>query len=61
MEFLVSSNLNILKCGNEPTSVIRNRKEVIVLTLGTNKIADLVSNWHVSVFVRPQIHMLSNR
>jgi hypothetical protein len=28
--------------------VIRNRKEVIVLTLGTNRIGNLVSNWHVS-------------
>jgi hypothetical protein len=48
MEFLVSSNLNILNCGNEPTFVVRNRKEVIDLTLRTNKIGDLVSNWHVS-------------
>jgi hypothetical protein len=48
MEFLVSSNLNILNRGNEPTFVVRNWKEVVVLTLGTNKIGDLVSNWHVS-------------
>jgi hypothetical protein len=48
MEFLVSSNLNILNCSNEPTFVVRNRKEVIDLTLGTNKTGDLVSNWHVS-------------
>jgi hypothetical protein len=47
-EFLVSSNLNILNRGNEPTFVVRNRKEVIDLTLRTNKIGDLVSNWHVS-------------
>jgi hypothetical protein len=44
MEYLVSSNLNILNQGNKPVSVVRNRKEVINLTLGTNKIADLVSN-----------------
>jgi hypothetical protein len=48
MEFLVSSNLNILNQGNEPTFVVCNRKEVIDLTLGTNKIGNLVSNWHVS-------------
>jgi hypothetical protein len=48
MEYLVNSNLNILNRGNEPTFVVRNRKEVIDLTLGTNKIGDLVSNWHVS-------------
>jgi hypothetical protein len=29
MEFLVSSNLNILNCSNKPTFVVRNRKEVI--------------------------------
>jgi hypothetical protein len=48
MEFLASSNSNILNHGNEPTFVVRNRKEVIDLTLGTNNIANLVSNWHVS-------------
>jgi hypothetical protein len=44
MEILVSSNLNILNWGNEPTFVVRNWKEVIDLTLGTNKIGDLGSN-----------------
>jgi hypothetical protein len=48
MEYLVSSNLNILNHGNEPTFVVSNRKEVIDIILGTNKIANLVSNWHVS-------------
>jgi hypothetical protein len=48
MEYLVSSNLDILNQGNEHTFVIRNRKEVIDLTLGTNRIGNLVSNWHVS-------------
>jgi hypothetical protein len=48
MEFLVSSNLNILNSGNEPTFVVGNRKEVTDQTLGTNKFGDLVSNWHVS-------------
>jgi hypothetical protein len=42
MEYLVSSNLNILNHGNKPTFVVSNRKEVIDLTLGTNKIANLV-------------------
>jgi hypothetical protein len=28
--------------------VVSNRKEVIDLTLGTNEIANLVGNWHVS-------------
>jgi hypothetical protein len=48
MEFLESSNLNILTHGNEPTFVVCNRKEVIDLTLGTNKRVSPVSNWHVS-------------
>jgi hypothetical protein len=48
MEFVVISNLNILNRSNEPTFVVHNRKEVIDLTLGTNKIGSLVINWHVS-------------
>jgi hypothetical protein len=37
MEFVVSSKLNILNHGNEPTFVVCNRKEVIDLTLGTTR------------------------
>jgi hypothetical protein len=48
LEYLVSANLNILNKGNEPTFVVSNRQEVIDLTLGTDKIGDLVSNWHAS-------------
>jgi hypothetical protein len=48
MEYLVSSNLNILNHSNEPTFVVHIKKEVTDLTLGTNKIGDLISNWHVS-------------
>jgi hypothetical protein len=48
IEFLVSSFLNILNHGNKPTFVVCNRRDVIDLTLGTNKIVNLVSNWHVS-------------
>jgi hypothetical protein len=44
MEYLVSRNLNILNKGNEPTFVSSNRKEVIHLTLGTDKTGDLVTN-----------------
>jgi hypothetical protein len=44
----VTSNLNIVNPGNEPYFVVCNRMEVINLILGTNKIGDLVSNWHVS-------------
>jgi hypothetical protein len=45
---LVSTNLSILNKGNEPTFVLSNRKEVIDLTLWTDKIGDLVTNRHVS-------------
>jgi hypothetical protein len=42
LEFLVSSNLNILNHGNEPIFVVCNRKEVIDFSIGTNKIRKLV-------------------
>jgi hypothetical protein len=48
MEYLVSTYLSILNKGNKPTFVTRNTKEVIDLTLGTDKIGDLVIIWHVS-------------
>jgi hypothetical protein len=48
MEFLVSSNLNILNHCNKPTFVVCNRKVFIDLTLGINNIENLVSNGHVS-------------
>jgi hypothetical protein len=48
MEFLVSSNLNILNHGKEPTFVVCNKNEVIDLTLGTTNIGNLVNIWHVS-------------
>jgi hypothetical protein len=48
MEFLVSSNLNVLNQSNVRTVVVRNRKEVIALALETNQIVNLVSNCHVS-------------
>jgi hypothetical protein len=50
MEFLLFSKLNNLNHGNEPNFVVCNRKEVIDLTLGANKIVNLLStrNWNVS-------------
>jgi hypothetical protein len=47
MEYLVNSNLNIPSQGNKPTFVVCNRKEAVDLTLGTNKIGNLVSKWYV--------------
>jgi hypothetical protein len=44
----LSSNLNILNQGDKSVFLIHNRKEVIDLTLGANKIGNLINNWHVS-------------
>jgi hypothetical protein len=46
-EYLASANLNILNKGNKPNFVDSNRQEVIDFTLGTDKVGDLVSDWHV--------------
>jgi hypothetical protein len=48
VECLVSIDLNILKASNEPIFVMSNRKEVIALTLGTAKVGDWLTSWHVS-------------
>ena len=48
MEYLVHTNLNIHNKCNQPTFVISSRKKVRDLTLGTDTIADLVTNWHVT-------------
>jgi len=48
MEYLVSTDPNILNKGNEHTFVLSNRKEVMHLMLGTDKTGDLVTNWHVA-------------
>jgi len=48
MEYLVHTNLNIRNKGGHPTFVISNRKKVRHLTLRTDNIADLVTNWYVT-------------
>jgi hypothetical protein len=40
--------MNVLNQGNEPTFVVCNNEKVTDLTLGTNKIGNLVSNWQAS-------------
>jgi hypothetical protein len=48
MEYLITTNLNILYKGYEHTFVFSERKEVVLdLTLGTDKTGDLVTKWHV--------------
>jgi hypothetical protein len=46
VEYLVTSNLDVLNRENKPTSLISHRK-VIDLTLWTNHIGDLVRDWHI--------------
>ena len=48
MEYMVSTKLNILNKGNEPTFLNVRRRQVIDLTLGTTLIGNLVSDLHVS-------------
>jgi hypothetical protein len=45
---LVITNHNIINKGNVPTFISSNRMEITDLTLGTDKIQDLVPNWQVS-------------
>jgi hypothetical protein len=48
MEFLVNSNMNILNQGNVPNFEVCNRKKVIDLTPGTNKIGNLVIGMYLA-------------
>ena len=45
---MVSTTLNILNKGKEPTFLNVRRKQVIDITLGTTLVGNLVSDWHVS-------------
>jgi uncharacterized protein affecting Mg2+/Co2+ transport len=42
--YLVSSNLNILNKGNEPTFLISNRQEITDLTPRTNEVGNPVND-----------------
>jgi hypothetical protein len=44
MEFMVNTNLNILKKCNEPNFLNVRRRQVIYLTLGTTLVGNLVSD-----------------
>ena len=48
MQYMVSTKLNILNEGNEPTFLNIRRRQVIDLTLGTTLVGNPVSDWHVS-------------
>ena len=49
MEFLSSSNLEILNRGNEPTFCNAVRQEVLDITLGSYGLLDSTADWEVSV------------
>lgn len=48
LDFLVSSSLQIINKGNDPTFVNAKRGEVIDITLATNNICRKIMTWHVS-------------
>ncbi|XP_057329823.1 uncharacterized protein LOC130670435 [Microplitis mediator] len=48
LEYLSTTCLEILNVGSRPTFVTSWRQEVIDITLGSNKIAQSVTNWRVS-------------
>jgi hypothetical protein len=48
MEFLNSSNLEILNRGGEPTFCSGNRLEVTDITLGTFRLLESITDWEVS-------------
>ena len=49
MEFLNSSNLEILNRGDEPTFCSGYRQEVIDITLGSYGLLDRITGWEVSL------------
>lgn len=48
VEFLGTTNLEIINNGNKPTFMNKNRSEVIDITLATQNIAHRLKGWHVS-------------
>ncbi|XP_061705684.1 uncharacterized protein LOC133516677 [Cydia pomonella] len=48
VEYLFTTNLNLLNTGSEPTFVNRRSRTIIDLTLATEKASRLISGWHVS-------------
>jgi len=62
MEYLVTSNTNILYTGNKPTFPISGRKEVTDTTLGTTQLQNLVENcmYLMEHHFGSQIHSLQN-
>ena len=47
LEYITSTQMDVLNQGNEPTFVTANRREVIDLTLATMNIKDKIHGWRV--------------
>ncbi len=48
LDFIVSSDLQLLNKGNTPTFVTSRREEVLDISLANSEGASLIQNWHVS-------------
>lgn len=48
VEYLASTNLEILNRGNEPTFVTMAREEVLDVTFATRSFLDRIAHWRVS-------------
>ncbi|KAL7724401.1 hypothetical protein ACLKA6_008748 [Drosophila palustris] len=48
LDYLLSTNLEIINRGNDPTFIIKDRKEVIDLTLVSHPLSNLITEWKVS-------------
>lgn len=48
LEFLMTTDLEVLNVGTTPTFVTRTRSEVLDITLVSSSIRDLIKNWRVS-------------
>ena len=47
LDYLLNTNLEIINRGNDPTFIIKDRKEVIDLTLVSHPLCDLTIDWRV--------------
>jgi len=48
LEYLITTDLDILSTGNSPTFVVSNRQEVIDISLASNDLAQEIINWKVT-------------
>ena len=47
LEYIASTDLEILNRGTSPTFITRNRTEVLDITLASRKILESIKEWHV--------------